>query len=209
MAVSVDHVKTWDTINEDVKNLLIEDFKSSENIVKLYHMMSSQKQKIDQAMIYLAKFRLISTATGKYLDILGEEMGVDRNDLNDEEYRTLLKIRAYRVASSGTRGDIIDIFARFTGTDADSMNTYVGMRKSFDIFFINLCLESQEALQELVKIFPIISRYRLGAKFGASFGFTSLYADKPPHGIGGLGSVYTTVGTSESGKMATWLTHVE
>ena len=65
MAVSVDHVTAWDNINDDVKNLLIEDFKSSENIVKLLYIISSEKQKIDQAMIYLAKHRLISTATGK------------------------------------------------------------------------------------------------------------------------------------------------
>ncbi|HBN5004824.1 TPA: hypothetical protein L2Z78_004459, partial [Escherichia coli] len=133
MAVSVDHVTTWDSINEDVKDLLIEDFKSSPNIVKLLYIISSEKQKIDQAMIYLAKHRLISTATGKYLDLIGEEMGMERNGATDEEYRTILKIRAYRVASSGTRDDIIDMFARFTGTEKETINTYVGLNKTFDV----------------------------------------------------------------------------
>ena len=209
MAVSVDHVKTWDNINEDVKDLLIEDFKSSENIVKLLYVISSEKQKIDQAMIYLAQHRLISTATGEYLDIIGEEMGIERNGSDDEEYRTILKIRAYRVASSGTRADIIDIFARFTGTDRSTINTYVGLNKTFDVFFYNLCLQSDQAIAQLLNVFPILSSYRLGAKSGSAFGFSSYYATKPPHGIGGLGSLYTESTGEETGRMCMLIAQIE
>lgn len=209
MAVSVDHVTAWDNINEDVKDLLIEDFKSSENIVKLLYVISSEKQKIDQAMIYLAKHRLISTATGDYLDIIGEEMGIERNGSDDEEYRTILKIRAYRVASSGTRGDIIDIFARFTGTDRSTINTYVGLNKTFDVFFYNLCLQSDQAIAQLLNVFPILSSYRLGAKSGSAFGFSSYYATKPPHGIGGLGSLYMESTGDETGRMCMLIAQIE
>ncbi len=209
MAVSVDHVTAWDNINEDVKNLLIEDFKSSENIVKLLYVISSEKQKIDQAMIYLAKHRLISTATGEYLDIIGEEMGIERNGSDDEEYRTILKIRAYRVASSGTRGDIIDIFARFTGTERSTINTYVGLNKTFDVFFYNLCLQSDQAIAQLLNVFPILSSYRLGAKSGSAFGFSSYYATKPPHGIGGLGSLYMESTGDETGRMCMLIAQIE
>lgn len=209
MAVSVDHVTAWDNINEDVKDLLIEDFKSSENIVKLLYVISSEKQKIDQAMIYLAKHRLISTATGEYLDIIGEEMGIERNGSDDEEYRTILKIRAYRVASSGTRGDIIDIFARFTGTERSTINTYVGLNKTFDVFFYNLCLQSDQAIAQLLNVFPILSSYRLGAKSGSAFGFSSYYATKPPHGIGGLGSLYMESTGDETGRMCMLIAQIE
>lgn len=209
MAESVDHVTTWDNINEDVKDLLIEDFKSSENIVKLLYVISSEKQKIDQAMIYLAKHRLISTATGDYLDIIGEEMGIERNGSDDEEYRTILKIRAYRVASSGTRGDIIDIFARFTGTDKSTINTYVGLNKTFDVFFYNLCLQSDQAIAQLLNVFPILSSYRLGAKSGSAFGFTSYYATTVPHGIGGLGSLYMESTGDETGRMCMLIAQIE
>ncbi|CAH7774706.1 putative tail terminator protein [Escherichia phage EC_OE_11] len=209
MAVSVDHVTTWDSINEDVKDLLIEDFKSSPNIVKLLYIISSEKQKIDQAMIYLAKHRLISTATGKYLDLIGEEMGMERNGATDEEYRTILKIRAYRVASSGTRDDIIDMFARFTGTEKETINTYVGLNKTFDVFFYNLCLQSDQAVAQLLNVFPILSSYRLGAKAGSAFGFTSYYATKPPHGIGGLGSLYTEAEGDDTGRMTMLIAQIE
>lgn len=210
MAVSVDHVTVWDTINEDLRDLLIEDFKSSENLVKLLYVISTEKQKMDQAMIYLAKHRIISTATGVYLDILGEEMGMERNGATDEEYRTILKIRAYRVASSGTRDDIIDIFARFTGTEKETINTYVGLDKTVDVFFYNLCLQSDQAIEQLTRVFPILSSYRLGSKAGTAFGFTSIYATTPPHGIGGLGSVYDGVDVNASiGTMCSLLTQIE
>lgn len=209
MAVSVDHVNTWDTINEDVKNLLIEEFKSSPNIVKLLYIISSGKQKIDQAMVYLAKHRLISTATGQYLDLIGEEMGIERNGSDDEEYRIILKIRAYRVASSGTRDDIIDMFSRFTGTEKETINTYVGLNKTFDVFFFNLCLESDQAIIQLLNVFPILSSYRLGAKAGAAFGFTSVYATTRPHGIGSLGSLFTEAQGDESGRMTTLISQIE
>lgn len=120
-----------------------------------------------------------------------------------------MKIRAYRVASSGTRGDIIDIFARFTGTDRDTINTYVGLNKTFDVFFYNLCLQSDQAIEQLLNVFPILSSYRLGAKSGPAFGFTSYYATTKPHGIGGLGSVYKESTGSDIGRMCTLITQIE
>lgn len=209
MADSVDHVVAWENINSDVKDLLIEEFKSKENIVKLTYLISQEKSKIDQAMIYVAKFRLISTATGIYLDEIGEELGLPRDGLSDEEYRVILKIRAYRVASSGTRGDIIDVFSRFTGTDKDTISTYIGYYKTFDVFFYNQCLKSDYAIAELLKIFPIISSYRLGAKSGTPLGFTSYFSTTPPHGIAGFGSIFNTAGGDNVGHMASLITQIE
>ena len=83
MAESVDHLTYWTTINDDLKNLLIEDFKSSENMVKLTYIISSHKEILDQAIIYLAKARLLANATGVYLDQIGEKLGVDRQSATD------------------------------------------------------------------------------------------------------------------------------
>lgn len=207
MAVSVDHVTEWGTINEDVRSLLIEDFKSSVNIVKLLYIITNEKKKIDQAMIYLAKNRLISTATGAYLDEIGEELGVERNGSTDEEYRVILKIRSYRVASAGTRPDIINIFSRFTGSQEIDINTYVGLKKSVDVFFYNYCLDSDNAIEELTNIFPILSSYRLGGKTGISFGFNSTVKTDTPHGLGGFGSLYVNSNGTE-GRMPTMLVQI-
>ena len=190
MAVSVDHVTEWDTINEDVRSLLIEDFKSSVNIVKLLYIITNEKKKIDQAMIYLAKNRLISTATGAYLDEIGEELGVERNGSTDEEYRVILKIRSYRTKTSGTMPEIIDLLVRFTGVDAQSINIYIGSQKSFDIAFYEGCLNAEKAEEELTEIFPILSSYRLLLKSGTPFGFGSVYDETPSDVFQGFGSLF-------------------
>lgn len=197
---SVDHLTYWTNINSDIKALLIEDFQSSEAMVKLTYILSSHKEILDQAIIYLAKARLISTATGVYLDQIGEKLGVDRMSSTDSEYRAILQLRAYRVASSGTRPDIISLFSKFSGLSETDVNTYVGKNKTFDVAFYEECLNSNTAIDEIVKIFPVVSNYRLVSKPGKVMQFTSVYSDNQTSsdGTNGFGSVYET-STSDFG----------
>ena len=190
--VSVDHLTYWTNINSDIKNLLIDEFKSSENMVKLTYIISSHKEILDTAIIYMAKARLISNASGVYLDQIGEKLGVDRNSSTDDQYRAILQLRAYRVASSGTRPDIINIFSRFSGLSENNVDTYVGKSKTFDVAFYEECLNTTTALDEIVKIFPVLSSYRLIAKAGKTFKFTSVFEDSDysSDGSNGLGSIY-------------------
>lgn len=201
MAESVDHLTYWTTINDDLKNLLIEDFKSSENMVKLTYIISSHKEILDQAIIYLAKARLLANATGVYLDQIGEKLGVDRQSATDDQYRAILQLRAYRVAASGTRPDIIKIFSKFSGLSDTDVDTYVGKNKTFDVAYYEECLNSATALDEIVKIFPVISSYRLISKAGKTFKFTSVFQDSDysSDGSNGFGSVFET-DTSDFGS---------
>lgn len=193
-AVSVNHVQYWDTINGDVKALLIDKFQSQENIVKLIYVISSHKEKIDQAYILMALGRIIANATGDYLDEIGSRLGVDRESSTDDQYRAILQIRAYRVQGQGTRSDIISILSRFTGISETDIDTYVGKNKSFDIAFYEECLNTNAALSELEKLFPVVSSYRLIAKGGKAFMFGSVYddSDYSEDGSNGCGSVYDT-----------------
>lgn len=205
MADSVDHVTVWENIISDVKDLLIEEFKSSENIVKLVYLISYQKSLVDQAIVYLAKYRIISTATGAYLDEIGKELGIDRQDATDDEYRAILQIRAYRVTANGTRGDIISVLSKFSGQDETQVNTYVGKRKSFDVAFYSTCLNTTVATDELTKLFPVVSSYRLLSKGGSPLMFGSYYdsSDYSTDGTNGLGSEYDSSG--EGGRLASLL----
>lgn len=210
-AVSVDHVTLWDTINDDVKSLLIEEFKSSENIVKLFYIISSHKEIIDQALIKMAVGRTIANATGDYLDEIGERYGIYRESSTDDQYRAIIQIRAYRVAGRGTRGDIISIFSRLTGLDETDIDTYIGRNKSFDIAYYEECLNGDNALTELQKLFPVISSYRLITKGGKAFSFGSVYDDTDisSDGSNGFGSYYETdtsdFGSSYGGRLGSLL----
>lgn len=204
MTDNVDHIRLWSSLSTDVKDLLIEEFKSSENLVKMLYIITSEKAKIDAATIYLAKYRLITTATGAYLDEIGSQLGVDRQDSTDEEYRAILQIRAYRVTSSGTRPNIIKVLSKFTGLSSSEVNTYAGREKSFDVAFYSSCLNASVAVDELVKLFPVVSSYRLLNKAGASFMFGSVYDDNDysPDGSNGLGSVHIN---GRGGRLASLL----
>lgn len=210
MAKNVDHIQYRESVVDDSYNLLLEQFKSSANIVKFLTVIAQMKQVLDDAVIGVGKLRTINTATGVYLDNIGEELGVPRNGAEDEDYRIVLKIRSYRTQTAGTRPQIIDLLSRFTGTDENSVNTYVGYNKSFDVFFYNGCLDPDYAIDELLKTFPILSSYRLGSKSGLPLGFMSYYDEEDPKQFGGFGSIFDDdIGTSGIAHMASLLTQVD
>lgn len=210
MATDVDHIQYRESVVNDSFDLLLQQFKGSPNIVKLLTVTAQMKQILDDAVVGVGKLRLINTATGDYLDNIGEELGVARNGASDEDYRIVLKIRSYRTQTSGTRYQIIDLLSRFTGTDEDSINTYVGKNKTFDVFFYNGCLDADYAIDELLKIFPILTSYRLGSKSGLPLGFKSYYDEEDPKQFGGFGSIFDNDTGGESiGHMASLLTQIE
>lgn len=210
MATDVDHIQYRESVVNDSFDLLLQQFKGSPNIVKLLTIVAQMKQIVDDSIIGVGKLRLINTATGVYLDNIGEELGVPRNGADDEDYRIVLKIRSYRTQTAGTRPQIIDLLSRFTGTDEDTINTYVGYEKSFDVFFYNGCLDADYAIDELLKIFPILSSYRLGSKSGLPLGFKSIYDTEDPKQFGGFGSIFDNdVGGDNIGHMASLLTQIE
>lgn len=210
MAISVDHIQYRESVVDESYELLLDQFKSSENIVKLLTVIAQMKQILDDSIIGVGKLRSINTASGVALDNIGEELGVPRNGADDEDYRIVLKIRSYRTQTSGTRPQIIDLLSRFTGTNEDSINTYVGIDKTFDVFFYEGCLDAKYAIDELLKIFPILSSYRLGSKSGIPLGFMSYFDTENPKQFGGFGSVFEgDSGGPGIGHMATLLTQIE
>ncbi len=210
MAISVDHIQYRDSVVNDSYDLLLEQFRESPNIIKFLTVIAQMKQILDDAIIGVGKLRLINTATGVYLDNIGEELGVPRNGASDEDYRIVLKIRSYRTQTAGTRPQIIDLLSRFTGTGEDTINTYVGRKKSFDVFFYNGCLDAEYAIDELLKVFPILSSYRLGSKSGLPLGFKSYYDTEEPKQFGGFGSVFDNdAGGDKIGHMASLLIQIK
>lgn len=190
MANSVDHIQYNPDYVKDTFDLLLEQFKGSDNLVKLLQVIASMKKQIDDEVIFLGKHRTIDTGTGIVLDNIGEELGVPRNGASDDDYRNVLKIRSYRTKTSGTMPEIIDLLVRFTGVDAQSINIYIGGQKSFDIAFYEGCLNAEKAEEELTEIFPILSSYRLLLKSGTPFGFGSVYDETPSDVFQGFGSLF-------------------
>lgn len=156
-------------------SLLPWQFRNSENIIKLISIISEMKQRLDDVVVDVAKSRLIATAYGVQLDHIGAELGVARQGASDEDYRIVLQIRILRRKNQGTRPNVVDLISRFTGTNPDEVNIYVGKTKTTDIYFNEGCANTSTTTEELSKILPILSSYRMAVKVGATpFGFCSV-----------------------------------
>lgn len=187
---NVDHIQFRPDVVGESFELLLEQFKSSENIVKLNTIIATMKQYLDNAVVNLGKLRVIDSATGVALDEIGAQVGVSRDGATDEEYRVVIRIRSFRSRTTGTRPEVIDLISRFTGTPITSMGTHVGVDKSFDISFFTGCLNIEESLSEMVKIFPILSSYRLVERRGSPLGFVSVFDESRKYGYKGFASVF-------------------
>lgn len=187
---SVDHIQFRPNIVGESFDLLLDQFKSSDNIVKLNTIIATMKQYIDNAVVNLGKLRVIDSATGVALDEIGAQVGVSRDGATDEEYRIVIRIRSFRSRTTGTRPEIIDLISRFTGTPITSMGTHVGYDKSFDISFFTGCLNIEDSLSEMVKIFPILSSYRLVERRGSPLGFISVFNESKTYGYKGFSSIF-------------------
>lgn len=182
----------WINIPQESFDLLIGQFKESENLLGIMNVVAFMKQQLDDATINLARYRLIDTATGANLDIIGEELGVPRNNSPDEEFRILLKIRAYRTRLSGTRPEVIDVVSRSVGIDKKQIRSYLGLNKSFDLAFPIRSLTRDTLREELRKMFPLVSNFRLvnTPETEPVFGFKSLKNGQSIPQVKGFGSIY-------------------
>lgn len=187
---SVDHIQFRPDVVGESFELLLEQFKSSENIVKLNTIIATMKQYIDDAVVNLGKLRVIDSATGVALDEIGAQVGVSRDGATDEEYRVVIRIRSFRSRTTGTRPEVIDLISRFTGTPITSIGTHVGYDKSFDVSFFSGCINIDESLTEMVKIFPILSSYRLVERRSSPLGFISVFQEDRKYSYKGFVSAF-------------------
>lgn len=191
---NVDHIEYRTGENSVYNNslaLLPYQFQGSENIIKLIYVISEMTQRLDDVVVDFAKLRLINSAFGFQLDNIGKELGVDRLGATDDDYRVILKIRAFRRTSQGTRPQIVDLLSRFTGTLETDVDVYVGLGKTTDIYFNEGCSNIQSMSSEILKILPILTNYRLVSKVGEHpFGFISVFNETEETNFLGFGSVF-------------------
>lgn len=106
-----------DTITDHsarAKNLLIEQFKNSENLKKLVGCYVDQIQDIEFTISDIISSRNINTATGNSLDILGERVGESRNFRSDADYRVAIKFKIFLNVSNGEPETVISALKSFT-----------------------------------------------------------------------------------------------
>lgn len=92
-------------------------YSENPNISWLIERMASQVQEAEDAFYQLIAERWLDTAVGNQLDMLGEILGVDRNALDDDDYRLALKAAVARYKSSGRPEQVITSFKLLVESD--------------------------------------------------------------------------------------------
>lgn len=100
------------------QGLLIEQFEDSAVINSFVEIFVNPIQECELVASQLMKCRDLDTITGDRLDIAGVILGVSRNGLSDEEYRTLLKLWTYLNKSSGEPELLITALRTFAKTSS-------------------------------------------------------------------------------------------
>lgn len=92
---------------EDAKSLLLPQFSRAENLKNILGALVEPFQGIRDGAYQISEGYDIETAEGVQLDVLGENLNVERQERSDEEYRDAIKARILINNSKGTSSDFI------------------------------------------------------------------------------------------------------
>lgn len=107
------------------------------NFMNMLTIFLERLQILDVDLVGLAEGRLLFNAVGAQLDAIGQQLGIPRNGLDDDEYRALIYVLAGNSSGSGTRTDVIRVLTQLFGEG--NFNTYKGSNFRFDINIFYNC----------------------------------------------------------------------
>ena len=92
------------------------------NNYKLFEVFASEFQKLYQTQLKVRQFRSVDEATGKTLDLIGENYNVSRGTMNDELYRPMVKAAIARMWCDGTFNSVLELLALTLNTDVKNVS---------------------------------------------------------------------------------------
>lgn len=116
------HITPDENFVEDSVKELPQWLQDKENYTKLVRWYAKRWDTLDKEAIKLAYTRLLDNSGGKVLDTLGEKLGLYRYNQTDGEYKSLIKLRAFRQTQGDTRPDIVKLSKILFFGDAPIIN---------------------------------------------------------------------------------------
>lgn len=180
----VNHIHPLPDFVEGGIDYLPGDFlKQKVDLVKFLSIYLERLKKLDEMFVELSEKRLLANASGSNLDEIGRQVGVERNGLNDNNYRAIIIILLASSAKHGTRPEVIGTLKQLFGED--NFTTYKGYNYRFDINVSKTCFEIESAIKEIQDMLPMPTHLRLTESKGVAFGFKN---DKQAIGFGSIHS---------------------
>lgn len=113
-----DHVAT-------AKSLLIEQFKTKENINKLVEVFAQEWADIEMVLYQMSIDRWIDTAQGVQLDNVADIVGITRDSRDDDDLREAVRFQIFTNNSQGDPETVIKAVLEITNaTSVDYSETY-------------------------------------------------------------------------------------
>jgi len=170
MADTANKIKLVDNRVELAKSYLLYQFQDKEVINKIVEALVEEIQEVENVIIDMQDLRTLENATGTLLDNIGNKLKVNRNNLDDNDFKTAIKVRILRKSNKGTYGDIANVFRLLTRDDNPIINhshPYV-----VELTAVLSCISQTSAgIDEVLSLFPVNTGVRLIDKPKLPFGF--------------------------------------
>lgn len=188
MAKDVNHIHELENFVEGALQSLPEEFlRNSGNLNKILTIFLERLRVVDESLVRLAEYRMLSTAEGVNLDEIGNQFGIYRNGLDDEDYRAILTIRTFSPSNKGTRPELVDILNNILGEN--NFYTYKGDNYRFDLAVSSPCFDPETTTDEILDLLPLPTYFRMVGFDGFVFGFDG---DDYAAGFGSVGDTLET-----------------
>lgn len=165
---NVDHIKIDPDFIQKGLDYLPESLKKN-NIEKILDIGISRFEAIQEVLFNLATRRLLSQASGVYLDDIGARFQIFRNGLDDDAYRATLFIRTGEAQKHGTRSDIISVLQQLLGEG--TVYTYKGNNYRFDVAISSPCFNVATTGEDIASLMPLITDLRVVDGYGVPLVF--------------------------------------
>lgn len=103
-------------VNDAIARLLYQ-YKDSDRLKYILTAFSEQIQELEQAIFDLDAGRQIYNAEGEQLDLLGEIVGIERNGLEDDQYRLFILGKIGENFTDASIGRTAAVYAVLLGSD--------------------------------------------------------------------------------------------
>lgn len=165
---NVDHIQRKENFVQEGLDYLPEALQKP-NIQKILQIDLERWKVVDDTLYQLAIRRLLSEATGVYLDDIGARFQIFRNGLDDDDYRATLFLKTGEAQKHGTRSDIINVLYQLLGTE--SVFTWKGDNYRFDIAISSPCFNLATTAEDIEALMPLITNLRVVDGIGLPFVF--------------------------------------